>query len=43
MDVLALLLNNWDTVTLIVTNILALFVPTPRRKAKKLADLKGIR
>jgi hypothetical protein len=42
MEWLALVIQNWDTVTLIVTNIAALFVKPPikRTKRTRAGDLK---
>jgi hypothetical protein len=41
MEVLSLIIQNWDTVTLIVTNIAALFMKPPRKnKRTRAGDLK---
>ena len=42
MEVLSLIIQNWDTVTLIVTNIAALFMKPPRKRTARTraGDLK---
>lgn len=42
MEALALILNNWEVITLIVTNIGALFMkpPVKRTKRTRAEDLK---
>ena len=39
MELLNVLLENWDTVGLIITNAIALFVKPPFRKFNDFADL----
>ena len=39
MELLTVLLQNWDTVGLIITNAIALFIKPPFRKSDDFADI----